>query len=612
MAELTKDVIDTIIAEAGGDGKAGMTAAAWAIANRAAKSGISADAVVKKPHQFEGYSNPGSGSRRAQQNAATRAIVKEIWSGIESRTIADPLRGGTMFHASSMTPYWADEENKHGTVRIGGQTYYLGGAALPPGELPQVGTLTDTVPSRADPVTMSPDLSLMRATTAPSRLVADTFASLPKRRASSLADSLGLNPVQGGRQTAQPFDAAFDTRVGAMRLLGQPEAVSSQGIGFGASREPVGMPRRRPETAPSDLIETSFRRVASSNPTKLPTLAPSTLGQRAGQSLIERSPLPAAKVAAAPSRPRVTVSTPYTTPQSGIERGVARTVEPSPIGQPPATRVVQSVPMPPISRVAEFVPEVRYIEPRNGPPAATKYAGPFVPGTNIAQPNGSIIPNKSQDRLPVGVANNGIDISPGLSAVGAQAYAPTPHPPITRAPIPAPPYRAVAEQLDVREMPALPRRRPDLGMGGVDIAAPIAQTGQVAPVPMPRLERGGIFGKPQIFGHDVPLPGIFGVLQGATKAMNNASGPFNNGADNSLYDLLRGGDFNTPGAATVQSGGFRYAPRLGGGFINVGRVDPRISGAQTYANRTTNWGQDDAADRVNGRGGSSGARSISG
>src|SRR5262245_39900763 len=67
------DVINTVIAEAGGDGPEGMTAVANVIKNRSTRRGLSAADVVRQPHQFEGYEAPGAGSRKAQQDPNIRA-----------------------------------------------------------------------------------------------------------------------------------------------------------------------------------------------------------------------------------------------------------------------------------------------------------------------------------------------------------------------------------------------------------------------------------------------------------------------------------------------------------------------------------------------------------
>jgi hypothetical protein len=129
--EFDQDVINTIIAEALGDGDAGMAAVAHVIANRAKKLGISEADVVRQKSQFEGYSNPGSSVKKSQSDPAVVARVQRILAGVRDGTIPDPTDGGTQFHASSMTPSWATAENKHGTVKIGGQTFYKGKGATP-------------------------------------------------------------------------------------------------------------------------------------------------------------------------------------------------------------------------------------------------------------------------------------------------------------------------------------------------------------------------------------------------------------------------------------------------------------------------------------------------
>lgn len=96
---------------------------------------------------------------------------------------------------------------------------------------------------------------------------------------------------------------------------------------------------------------------------------------------------------------------------------------------------------------------------------------------------------------------------------------------------------------------------------------PAAPMAEVPPIPAPRLDRPTSFFPNHDFG------GVLGIVQDFSRAMNNASGPFNNGADNLLYNKMRGGDFNAPGAATaVGANGFLYAPKQGGGYINVGRA----------------------------------------
>lgn len=136
----------------------------------------------------------------------------------------------------------------------------------------------------------------------------------------------------------------------------------------------------------------------------------------------------------------------------------------------------------------------------------------------------------------------------------------------------------------VAQTPPLPRARPQTGVGGPlpPIAPPMPPTvPKVAPVPAPRLQRPGIFGTPKIGNWEVPLPGILGTVQNITAAMNNAGGPFNNGADNALYNVMRGGNFANPGGGLAQSAGFRYAQGPNG-WVNVGAVNPSLTPAQRY------------------------------
>lgn len=662
MVDFPRDVIDTLIAEAYAEGPEGMRRVAETIINRAAIRGLTPEQVVRQAHQYTGYEHPGSDAKRAQQSNKARTAAEAAWD--LALQPGDPTGGADHYlNPNQANPSWASKLPSTGSY---GNHKFFASRPIPPGEIANVvGTLTDTVPPVAPmPVTSSPDLQQMRRSTAPTSLIADSFASLPKGGA-NLGDRIGINPVQGGRQTAPPFDAAFDTRVGAMRMLSQPEAVSSQGLGVGASpapvelprprpsmpltaltaggRQPIGMvepgnldlnsrrvltdgvggyrtensisigtdrgevliptvvngkqlsepdaiehyqrtgenlgtfqtpqaadryaetlherqgqrygnflpapvpqsniergkstapsgPRPRPATAPPDLINTSMQRIASANPTRLPPVRTS-----APQSQIERNTRAAAPDV--PARlPRITVSTPYTTPQSSIERGAPRAVQ-----------------------------------------AASVQARPPIPQSFAGMEGGYRPPTPpGEERL---AASN--PLPPALyGGVAGVVSPPSPYPRLSRAGTYAPPLNAVATELDTVPMPDMPRR-PQLAPVG-DMAPAIPQAGQVAPMPMPRLERGGIFGKPQIFGHDIRLPGALGVLQNVTKAMNNASGPFNNGADNLLYNTLRGGDFNTPGAATAQSAGYQYAKLPSGGWLNVGRVNPAQSGADLYSSR---------------------------
>lgn len=414
MAELTDDVIDTIIAEAVGDGKAGMTAVAWAINNRAAKGDKSPDAVVKAPRQFDGYSNPGSGVRSAQRDPAIRAQVRDIWKGIQDRSIPDPLQGGTMFHAANSSPYWASAENKHGTVRIGNQTYYKGGSPLPPGDLPSVGTLTDTVPSRpGTPATIPPSMAALRSMTSPSggdTALQQALAQYATQQANQATPAIrrptlppmgtpdggslyaGIYPqvrtnapqstiersaariplVRGNLTDPGAIDASVSgisqspaLQAALTRAISRPTPAPQSQIERTAL--PIGQSQIErtalPRNVPPDLIAQSMQRIASANPVKLPPIAPSTIGQPPSTRSVQSVAMPALGSAASRTPPRVTVSTPNTVPQRMAAQDIGNVPRALPQANP-------------------FVPEQRYIEPRNVAPVAP-YQGPFVPNKGL-------------------------------------------------------------------------------------------------------------------------------------------------------------------------------------------------------------------------------------
>jgi hypothetical protein len=117
---VSDDVIDTLIAEAGGNIK-GLHAVSAVIANRAAQSGLTPDQVVKQPHQFEGYSNPGRSSREAQKSPHIRALAEKAYNDIVSGAVPDPTNGGTQFRAASASGVLGKN-----VVNIGGNVFKLG------------------------------------------------------------------------------------------------------------------------------------------------------------------------------------------------------------------------------------------------------------------------------------------------------------------------------------------------------------------------------------------------------------------------------------------------------------------------------------------------------
>jgi len=118
---LSNDVINTILAEAGGSGVAGMNAVAHVIANRAAQRGLSPEQVVAQPHQFEGFFNPSPGGLANESNPTLRAQAQQIWNSIGQSP--DPTSGAVNYYGDYISPpAWA-KSAPYGTVDIGGNVF---------------------------------------------------------------------------------------------------------------------------------------------------------------------------------------------------------------------------------------------------------------------------------------------------------------------------------------------------------------------------------------------------------------------------------------------------------------------------------------------------------
>lgn len=216
----SKDVIDTMIAEAGGNLK-GLHAVAAVIANRSAKRGLTPDAVVKQSGQFEGYSNPGRASREAQKSAHVRALAEKAYNDIVSGKVPDPTNGGTEFRAAS-----ASGGLGKNVVNIGGNVFKLGNGAtqvasaptaldainravpmpVPRPAAPTLSAFTDT-PSGAD--ALSTILGERYQSSAPSSDAASSYAgilpSVPLPRARPAPPSVPTTLTSRSVQTV-PID----------------------------------------------------------------------------------------------------------------------------------------------------------------------------------------------------------------------------------------------------------------------------------------------------------------------------------------------------------------------------------------------------------------------
>ncbi|MEN5278942.1 cell wall hydrolase, partial [Brucella sp. TWI432] len=116
------DAVNTIIAEAGGDGPVGMLGVASTIRNRANIRGKTIGDIVRAPSQFEGFYAPGPKAVEAQNNPQVRAEAEQILRGVLTGELSDPTNGADHFHADGINPKWASSMPE--TARIGGHVFY--------------------------------------------------------------------------------------------------------------------------------------------------------------------------------------------------------------------------------------------------------------------------------------------------------------------------------------------------------------------------------------------------------------------------------------------------------------------------------------------------------
>ncbi|MBO3760354.1 PLxRFG domain-containing protein [Ciceribacter sp. L1K22] len=119
------DLINTIIAEAAGEGEAGMAGVAAVILNRSQRRGKSPGEIVREPNQFSGYAKPGPGALKAMQDPAMRDTAGQILDAVLAGQIPDPTGGADHFKTSAVSPGWADQMTK--TTSIGAHEFYDSG-----------------------------------------------------------------------------------------------------------------------------------------------------------------------------------------------------------------------------------------------------------------------------------------------------------------------------------------------------------------------------------------------------------------------------------------------------------------------------------------------------
>ncbi|SDF87966.1 Cell Wall Hydrolase [Limimonas halophila] len=120
----------TLIGEARGEGRDGMTAVAWVIRNRVADPrwpGRPAR-VAREPKQFSAWNrragNLGNLHRMLQAGFRDELYrsARAIAAGVFADLLADPTGGATHYHTTNITPAWADGDKE--TARLGSHVFY--------------------------------------------------------------------------------------------------------------------------------------------------------------------------------------------------------------------------------------------------------------------------------------------------------------------------------------------------------------------------------------------------------------------------------------------------------------------------------------------------------
>lgn len=577
LSDYQRDIIiRTVLGEARGEGDIGMAAVAHNILNRSKSRQFPNDpaSVALQPKQYSVW-NEGAGggktnfAKGSDLYKRAGALVDAVFSG----QIPDMTGGALYYHTPGVNPNWSSAVNKHGTSQIGNHIFYHG-RPVPPGELPQVGTLTDTVPpARGVPVTASPDLQALRD--------APRYADVPspQARPQTAMDILRTAPM--GTPDMGPINALYapqvaerapitdrdlffdrgiaDTIAGtqaiqqgqgglaaALEQMLRPQARTAADMASiyaqGGPTRPQAAPQRAPRQAtaaevaaagagaPWTAADGPAARLASApklptaskkptiqeaaaiyrdgGPTRpvaraatpMPTnVAQSYAGQEGARSGGFAAPRPTAMsdalaVSRAPGQTVATVPTvnrsptPATqSPQLADSRmpwetiATVPTVQTGGVGKPPATKVVQSVPVNTAPKTAQTVPKNLPQNTRSRDSVAAQQAGQRTAamfGTGNAK---ELVATPAKPN-PIGygsgqVKDDNIRLAGGIypAAPGAGSIAAVPA---------APPIALTA----AASIPPLPRPRP-VAVGTQLSVVPAAMRNVPRPIPRPQVAR---------------------------------------------------------------------------------------------------------------------------
>lgn len=533
MAEFSKAVIDTLIAEAIGEGPEGMRRVAETILNRAAIRGLTPEQVVKQPKQYTGYEHPGSETVKAMQDPAVRAAAEAAFR--LAMEPGDPTKGADhYFNPNLVSPSWARSMTPTG--EYGNHAYYSS-QPVPPGEIPNVvATAVETVPPGAlvMPTPLPPMLAAQRNLQPTSQNTSAFYAGIlpPPSPRAPITDK-DLISDRGISDTVERSIAGQDRNLAAIlerRIAeaGQKAPESTAAISYaGQERAPASRPM---------LSNAMGQRLPDIGSTSSPT-GPGPTSLATVQDMYGRPPRPSRldPIGVGPNS-LASVQDMY-----GRQGG---------IGQHPTTRSVPSVPVattpsptgPALSR--DSVAQSRLGKEAVQRLGSTAFAEPSLPAAQFpAVPNA--IPGPA--RVPQ-IADR---LAPGTWGLPDETL-------IASGVIP----NAVP---GVPSFPPMPRNRPL--RSGVNVQMPTPM-GQRPTLPMPR----AAMGFPTALAQR-PNPNSLRVqVNGAGSYSGGGSSGGSSGASQpqTIRGSSTGREYNV--GQQYQAGGYRFEARPDGTFKNLGRV----------------------------------------
>ena len=308
-------VIDTLIAEAIGEGPEGLAAVAHVIANRAREWGKTPEQIVTQPRQFTGYENPGSSVRQAMRDPQMRREVEQIWSQVRSGQIPDPTGGSLHYYApqgmpNRQQPSWWNGVTQHGQLTIGNHVF-APTRPTPPGYVPTVATAQST--SRMPPVPARPS-----STMAASRAGQGSQSIVPTLNANG---SVTVPGPMGDWAAYNPNSGQFEAR----RLAG-PASVATQ--------SPT-LAQQRASAPPSTIGQPSHATALRSRPAVTQT---ASLPPIPAPSSASRAPMPASQsLTLSMQRANASVAPELRQVMAGIDQGPQRASLP-PLPPPSVSR----------------------------------------------------------------------------------------------------------------------------------------------------------------------------------------------------------------------------------------------------------------------------------